>query len=186
MSRYARLVTKHRRLLERFAAQAGPDLLEAIARLILPSVVAAQDAVGRVARDPAWQAEHGGELVMLYGEAATRRAREIAARTLAAIELAGVTACPHLDVLPQGEVHSVILLGYRRIACPACARALNAAGVEPDPADADRCDFCGTRGITRFSPMVLPLGPSVVFGDACPACHRALVPGRPVRPAGRG
>lgn len=182
MSRYARLVAKYRRLAERLDQEAPPP---ALVDALRPGILAALAAIPRLAGDPAWQAGCGGELVSLFGEPARRHAREIAARTLAALDLAGATGCPHLGTLPGAGVHSIILLDYRTVACPACVRAMHQAGVAPDPADADRCDWCGDRGVTTFHPVVVPLGPSVVFGDACPACHRALA-GPPVQPKGRG
>jgi hypothetical protein len=190
MSAYMRLVAKWRRVGERIAETIPPEVADEVATVLQPHTRVAIAAVERLATHPAWQRAYGGELTVLSGQAAIRHAREITARTLAAIELAGARTCPHLDLdsllaTPQG-VHSFVLLGYRCVACRACARAMADAGEEPDPADADRCDWCGMREVITFYPLVLPMGPSVVVGDACTACFRALVPGSLVQPKGRG
>lgn len=180
MSAYARLVAKHRRLVEAAEAQVHP----ALALALLPGARAALEAVEAAGRDPRLAATAGGHLTTVYGAAAIRHARELAARTLAAMELGNATPCPHLEgvLVPPGLVY--VLLSYRRLACEGCMQALLATG--PDPADDDRCDWCGTRGVTWFHPVLAPLGPCVVSGAACRSCFAALVPGGDLRPRGRG
>ena len=38
----------------------------------------------------------------------------------------------------------------------------------------DRCDVCGTRGISLFHPFAVRLGPTLIAGDACTNCADRL------------
>lgn len=91
--------------------------------------------------------------------------REIMARTLAAA--AWFRYCPHMST-PQPAVARMAL---RRIDCRRCVNTI----VKPSPDEADRCDWCGRRGVTTFWDLAYQAGPWLVLGDACDGCHHALV-----------
>jgi hypothetical protein len=81
------------------------------------------------------------------------------------------TQCPHLR---QGPQPAYALLPLRRLDCRKCATVPRL----PAPADADRCDVCGERGVTHFVPFAVAAGPTLVSGDACSSCAGVLGIGR--------
>jgi hypothetical protein len=94
--------------------------------------------------------------------------------TVAAVALtavAGSTPCAHLR--RAGPQPAFARLPLRRIDCRRCA----AAWITAPAADGDRCDWCGTRGVTRFTPIWLTMGPLTVMGDACDGCAGMVVGG---------
>jgi hypothetical protein len=76
--------------------------------------------------------------------------------------------CCHLR--KSGPQPALVLLPLARIVCTRCAGIIR----RPPPEDADRCDVCGARGVTIFSPFACHIGPMIVSGDACPACATVL------------
>lgn len=56
-------------------------------------------------------------------------------------------------------------LAARRVDCERCVKTVVSAAAEND-----QCDWCGARGITGFTPVVLQVGMFVVSGDACDDC----------------
>lgn len=78
---------------------------------------------------------------------------------------------------PCGHLHNprvfYVRLGLRRSDCTDC---LNAELVEPEPPpeDADRCDWCGAKGVVIFTPHYIQQGPAIVLGNACDDCNKAI------------
>jgi len=95
---------------------------------------------------------------------------ECHARTLAAI--AGFTSCPHLRDRTASPRPVYARMPLRRLDCERCTRTFR----NPPPGEADRCDWCGKRGVIEFWPLVYTTGPMLVAGDACDDCHAGLVP----------
>jgi hypothetical protein len=95
---------------------------------------------------------------------------EFLARTMAALTDPGVRHCQHVR---QGA-QPIAALGFRAVLCHRCTVAAIEAG--QDPADADRCDWCGRRRVKRFTPIATTGGPLLIFGSACEACARVLLP----------
>lgn len=98
-------------------------------------------------------------------------ALEASARVILAMRSARM--CPHLR--DGGPQPATARLALHRVDCRRCL----ATRRRPPAAEADRCDWCGTRGVTVFQPIVLSTGPVLAIGDACPTCGnalRALVP----------
>lgn len=91
---------------------------------------------------------------------------EVVARTLVA--LSGAKVCVHLRRAPAQP--GVAGLALHRIDCHRCIRTVR----KPPEGEADRCDWCGTRGVTTFWPLHYTLGTILVGGDACEGCAMAL------------
>lgn len=92
-------------------------------------------------------------------------AREVTARVLLA--LGGSRFCPHLR---DGPRPATARLSLHRVDCRRCCTTVR----RPPTDEADRCDWCGVRGVETFRPVVLHLGPLVAIGDACEPCGTAL------------
>lgn len=91
---------------------------------------------------------------------------EIAARCL--VVLTELERCRHL--LNSGPQPAWARLALGRVDCARCM-----ATVRLPPADeADRCDWCGSRGNVIFSAVAIQSGPVLLFGDACGPCGTAL------------
>jgi hypothetical protein len=83
-----------------------------------------------------------------------------------------------LDCLPDtccrltrdGPQPTLALLPLRRIVCVRCAGQVR----RPPAEDADRCDVCGARNVVTFVPFACQSGPTIISGDACPACADVL------------
>jgi len=99
-----------------------------------------------------------------------RAGAEILARVLVAMESMDTT-CPHLR--QAGPQPAFVRLPLHRIDCARCSSTVRRPPVDED----DRCDWCGTRGVVEFTPIVMQHGPLVVLGDACPGCAEVLVEG---------
>ena len=94
---------------------------------------------------------------------------ERSARLLAAL-LGCATVCQHLR---EGGPQPVIArLALRRLDCRRCATTWR----NPPADEADRCDVCGTRGVTTFSEFEAATGLVVMLGNACMACAPVLGP----------
>ncbi len=91
---------------------------------------------------------------------------EVDARIIAA--LAGCRLCPHLRRGPQP---ATVCLALRRVECARCRQTYRKPPADED----DRCDWCGARGASLFTPVAFQRGPLVVIGDACDACAAVLV-----------
>ena len=78
------------------------------------------------------------------------------------------TACFHLK--RGGPQPAIIRLPLRRTDCGRCVQTLR----RPPPDEGDRCDVCGTRGITVFVPFAVRQGPAVIAGDVCASCADVL------------
>jgi hypothetical protein len=76
--------------------------------------------------------------------------------------------CPHLK--RGGPQPAITRLALRRVDCARCVGTVR----RPPPEDEDRCDVCGEHGVTVFSPFAVRMGPSLIVGDACPACAETL------------
>jgi hypothetical protein len=77
-------------------------------------------------------------------------------------------SCSHLR--KGGPQPALALLPLRRIACVRCAGQVH----RPPAEDAGRWDVCGTRNVMTFVPFAMQLGPTIIGGDACPACADVL------------
>lgn len=133
-----------------------------------------QDQIDSAARECHHYAERVGTIVALlephrgwrqltrYDDAEQR------AYLLAAMLDCMRNVCPHLR--KEGPQPAYAALPLRRLDCRRCA------GIRrlPPPEDADRCDVCGSRGVSRFVPFVVSVGPTLVSGDVCPSCAGAL------------
>jgi hypothetical protein len=76
--------------------------------------------------------------------------------------------CCHLR--KGGPQPALVLLPLHRVVCTRCAGIVR----RPPPGEDDRCDVCGARGVVTFHPFSVHLGPTIVTGDACPACAETL------------
>lgn len=93
-------------------------------------------------------------------------AREAWVRVLLA--LTGSRFCPHLR--RGGPQPATARLPLHRVDCDRCLQTSR----RPPRDEADRCDWCGDRGIETFHPVALHVGPLVAIGDACHQCGTAL------------
>ncbi|MGH9187582.1 MAG: hypothetical protein ACRD0U_17495 [Acidimicrobiales bacterium] len=83
---------------------------------------------------------------------------------IAAIAAAlGCRPCPHLRVATAPTVAFLKLPLYRAD----CERG--DATFRP-PGDADRCDLCGRRGVSFFTPIALQAAGLVLVGELCAGC----------------
>jgi len=85
--------------------------------------------------------------------------------------LAAVLACrpcPHLR--RGGPQPSIAALALRLITCIRCSQTLR----RPPLSEADMCDCCGTRGVVKFWPFAVRMGPTIATGDACADCADVL------------
>lgn len=78
--------------------------------------------------------------------------------------------CPCIHIRRSGPQPVVVSLPLKRIDCRRCAGTLR----KPPTGDADRCDLCGSRGISWFIPFVAAIGPTLIAGDVCQSCARIL------------
>jgi hypothetical protein len=76
--------------------------------------------------------------------------------------------CPHLGS-PQ---RLYVRLAQYRIDCDACLK-LDPRPVPPIE-DADRCDWCGTRGVRFFWPQFVQQGAAILIGNACDDCNEGI------------
>lgn len=152
------------------------------ARLAFDAIVVGGETLGTAERDQfqagAAEAEHivtdMAALLASMGptwssrtEERLDRRREAFARCYAAVQQCP-TICCHLRA--GGPQPAMARLPLRRLDCRRCAGTLR----KPPAGDADRCDWCGDRGVATFVPIVLQCGVFVVAGDACPTCATAL------------
>lgn len=93
--------------------------------------------------------------------------REVAARALTAAT--GCKPCAHL-LAASGGLPNYTMLAARRAVCRACLASV----VAPPAAEDDCCDWCRARGISRFTPIALQIGPALLIGDACEQCAAGL------------
>jgi hypothetical protein len=91
---------------------------------------------------------------------------EVLARTLAAIH--GFRQCTHLRTRPAQP--AVARVPLRRVDCRRCCMTL----LRPPASDADRCDWCGSHGVSTFVPIAYALGQLTCIGDACGPCAQAM------------
>lgn len=91
---------------------------------------------------------------------------DLKARVLLA--LSHCTPCDHLD--PDRPRAAWANLGWHEIACGPCTRIPH----ERPQGEADRCDWCGGRGVTWFESVAVRVALVVVMGDACPECRAGL------------
>lgn len=78
-------------------------------------------------------------------------------------------ACCHIR-RARGPVPMLVALPLHLALCERCSRTVR----NPPPGEEDRCDLCGSRGNTSFTPFQASLGSAVVGGDAGPCCARRL------------
>jgi hypothetical protein len=89
-------------------------------------------------------------------------------RTLLLAALLGcVNVCVHLR--RGGPRPAVARLPLRRVDCGRCSATLR----RPVTAE-DECDVCGQHGVSAFVPFAVRQGPTLIAGDACPACAGVL------------
>lgn len=62
------------------------------------------------------------------------------------------------------------MLPVRRIDCQRCSATYR----RPPADEADRCDLCGSRGITEFWPLRVAVAYWIVLGDTCQPCAHEL------------
>jgi hypothetical protein len=77
--------------------------------------------------------------------------------------------CPHLRKGSSPQP-AFALLPLRRIDCQRCVGVRR----RPPAEDGDRCDVCGSRGVTFFTPFAVACGAVLISGDACPSCASTL------------
>lgn len=92
------------------------------------------------------------------------------ARMLAAIGTGHCRPCSHLK--RGGPQPAIVRLAVHRIDCQRCISTWR----RPPDDESDRCDWCGKRQVTTFTPMHIAHGPLMVLGDACEECATALQP----------
>jgi hypothetical protein len=100
------------------------------------------------------------------GPAGSTHGLDALARTLVAVD--GFTYCAHLRRTPAQP--AVARMPLRRVDCGRCLHTFR----RPPADEADRCDWCGARGVELFTPVAIGLGPLVAAGDACDDCAAAL------------
>jgi len=98
----------------------------------------------------------------------TRPSMEMRAYLLAAVLSCLQNVCGHLR--RGGPQPAIARLPLSRIDCARCVGIIR----RPPADEADRCDVCTARGVSRFHPFACRLGPTLLVGDACPACAELL------------
>lgn len=164
---YAARLALARELLAAFRSQPPPrELVDALAPAVAAAVQGAREThwflvQAAQARAPELRGRVVGDRAVAW---------ETMARALAALLVPGVEVCAHLRREPLQP--ALVLLAVRRVCCRRCV-----ATVRRPPADeADRCDWCGARGVSTFTPVAATVGALVTIGDACAACAEALIP----------
>jgi hypothetical protein len=94
--------------------------------------------------------------------------RDNAARVLAAMGDARFRQCVHLRRTPAQPAN--VRLDLHRADCNLCTGTVRL----PPAGEDDRCDLCGSRGNSLFTPIMLTLGHWLVSGDVCGDCVIAL------------
>lgn len=87
---------------------------------------------------------------------------------LLVVALRGLSHCPHLK--RSGPQPAWARLSLHRLDCRRCLATLR----YPPEDEADRCDWCHSRGNVVFRPYVVQSGPLLACGDACNACNEVL------------
>lgn len=87
---------------------------------------------------------------------------------LLVVALQGLRHCPHLK--RGGPQPAWARLALHRLDCARCLATLR----YPPEDEADRCDWCHSRGNVTFRPYVVQSGPVVAAGDACNDCNEVL------------
>ncbi len=146
-----------------------------IARGAPPAPVHLADQLGAAGKETQRLADRIGALMPLLEPGRNWRQRQDASPSTAARAylLAAVlgclsVVCPHLR--KGGPQPAFALLALRRVSCARCAGIVR----RPPPGEADRCDVCTARGVSRFHPFACRLGPTLLVGDACGTCAELL------------
>jgi hypothetical protein len=79
----------------------------------------------------------------------------------------GCDICVHLR--KGGPQPSFARLSLKRIDCQRCVQTARRPVTAPD-----ECDVCQSLGIETFFPFGVRMGPTLIAGDACPACAETL------------
>jgi hypothetical protein len=106
----------------------------------------------------------GGTTPQERQESTTSRRMKIAAY------LGCGASCHHVRNDTAGPQPLLVNLALRRVDCERCSRTIR----KPPPDETDRCDWCGSRGHTTFTPTLITSSALVFMGDACETCARAL------------